>query len=246
MNAENITRLLKDVRQIMKNPLNENGIYYAHDEENMLKGYAVIVGPRETPYFGGFYFFQFEFPTNYPFSPPVVKYMTNNGHTRFHPNFYINGNVCVSILNTWVGEKWSSCQTISSILLTFCSLLTPNPLLNEPGQTMTCSDNIPYTKSIMYQNINFAMCDIIINFPEKFKMFQSVVHEIFLKNFDNVYDFVKKQDEINNGQQIIYDVFIYRMKTLTDYYELKEKMNKTKQFILEKIENNNSQYKVSL
>jgi ubiquitin-conjugating enzyme E2 Z len=237
MNTENVTRLLKDVRQIMKNPLHENGIYYAHDDENMLKGYALIVGPSETPYFGGFYFFQFEFPKNYPFSPPFVTYMTNNGHTRFHPNLYINGKVCVSILNTWVGEKWSSCQTISSVLLTFCSLLTRHPFLHEPGQTIESCDNNPYTKSITYQNINFAICEIIMNFPEKFKMFESVSYNTFLKNYDSIYAFVEKQNEINNNQQKCYDVILYKMKTIVDYSVLKEKMNKTKEFVLEKIKN---------
>ena len=235
MNSENITRLLKDVRQIMKNPLTENGIYYSHDEENMLKGYALIIGPSDTPYFGGFYFFQFEFPTNYPFSPPCVTYMTNNGHTRFHPNLYVNGKVCVSILNTWVGEKWSACQTISSVLLTFCSLLTSDPLLNEPGQTMLSVDNIPYTKSILYQNINFSMCDIILSFPEKFKMFQDVIYESFLKNYDNVYKIVEKENEINKNEEICYNVCIYQMKTIVNYNNLKEKMKKTKDFVLEKL-----------
>jgi ubiquitin-protein ligase len=57
---ETIQRLLKDVKQIMKHPLTDNGIYYSHDESDMMKGYALIVGPEDTPYFGGFYFFKFD------------------------------------------------------------------------------------------------------------------------------------------------------------------------------------------
>ena len=53
-----ITRLLSDLKAIRKNPLTENGIYYNHDDEDLLKGYAMIVGPSDTPYFGGFYFFK--------------------------------------------------------------------------------------------------------------------------------------------------------------------------------------------
>jgi ubiquitin-protein ligase len=237
MNSENVSRLLKDVRQIMKNPLNQNGIYYEHDEENMMKGYALIIGPSETPYFGGFYFFQFEFPKNYPFSPPLVTYMTNNGHTRFHPNLYINGKVCVSILNTWVGEKWSSCQTIGSVLLTLCSLLTNNPLLHEPGHTMESLDNNSYTQSITYQNIHFAICEIILHFPEKFKMFQSVVHETFVKNYHEIFAFVENQNEINCNQEIVYCVNIYQMKTFVNYKNLKQKLINAKEFVLSKTEN---------
>ena len=50
ISKDTINRLLKDVKQIMKNPLYDNGIYYQHDEEDMLKGYALIVGPSDTPY----------------------------------------------------------------------------------------------------------------------------------------------------------------------------------------------------
>jgi ubiquitin-protein ligase len=63
---ESISRLIRDVRDIKNNHLNENNIYYEHDNEDMLKGYALIVGPKDTPYFGGYYFFEFIFPNNYP------------------------------------------------------------------------------------------------------------------------------------------------------------------------------------
>ena len=53
-----IQRLVSDIKTIQQNPLVENGIHYKHDEEDLLKGYALIVGPSDTPYFSGFYFFQ--------------------------------------------------------------------------------------------------------------------------------------------------------------------------------------------
>ena len=62
ISKETISRLVNDVKNIIKNPLSEHGIYYQHDEADMLKGYALIVGPEDTPYFGGFYFFEFSFP----------------------------------------------------------------------------------------------------------------------------------------------------------------------------------------
>ena len=50
ISKETIKRLVTDVRQIMKHPLHDNGIYYQHDQEDMLKGRAVIIGPKDTPY----------------------------------------------------------------------------------------------------------------------------------------------------------------------------------------------------
>ena len=52
------TRLLRDVKSIMKNPLTSHGIYYVHCESDMYKGYAMIIGPPESPYEDGFYFFE--------------------------------------------------------------------------------------------------------------------------------------------------------------------------------------------
>ena len=56
ISKESINRLLKDVKQIIKNPLIDNGIYYIHDDTDLLKGYALIIGPEDTPYYGGNYF----------------------------------------------------------------------------------------------------------------------------------------------------------------------------------------------
>lgn len=149
-------RLIRDITDLYKNPLTEQGIYYSHDDTNMLKGYAMIIGPKDSVYADGFYFFEFTFPYNYPQQPPVVKYMTNDGQTRFHPNLYRNGKVCLSILNTWRGDGWTSCQTIKSILLTIISILDDKPLLNEPGVTVYHNDFNKYNDIITYRNIAFS------------------------------------------------------------------------------------------
>lgn len=150
-------RLLKDVRDMIKHPLTDEGIYYIHDEDNMLKGYAMIIGPPNSPYEHGFFMFEFTFPVDYPFNPPEVKYMTNDGNTRFHPNLYTNGKVCLSILNTWAGEQWSSSQSIRSILMTLRSLFDWKALSMEPG----VQDTNPYVKMfddiIQVKTIEHAM-----------------------------------------------------------------------------------------
>jgi ubiquitin-conjugating enzyme E2 Z len=222
ISKETVNRLLRDIKQIMKNPLTDNGIYYLHDDDDMLKGYALIVGPEDTPYFGGYYFFEFNFPTDYPFSPPTVKYMTNDGFTRYNPNLYKCGKVCVSILNTWRGDKWSSCQTINSILLILCSLLNEQPLLNEPGQTVNSRDFIPYQKSIEFCNIDFAICELLNKYkiPEPFSIFYSLMKEVFLKNYDKLLQIVESKEDINETSY----VYIYTMTTKINYKKLKEKL----------------------
>lgn len=61
--------------------------------------HALITGPFDTPYEGGFFLFLFRCPPDYPIHPPRVKLMTTGNNTvRFNPNFYRNGKVCLSIL----------------------------------------------------------------------------------------------------------------------------------------------------
>jgi ubiquitin-protein ligase len=241
-----INRLLKDVRQILKHPLTDHNIYYCHDDTDILKGYALIIGPSETPYFGGYYFFEFNYPYDYPFSPPKVKYMTNDGQTRYNPNLYKCGKVCVSILNTWSGDKWSACQTINSILLTLCSLLNNMPFLNEPGQHIGSRDCLSYNKSIEYSNINFAVCDLINksknSIPEQFKVFYPFMKEHFYKNYDNILEFVESKKDLVD----IYLVQIYSMQTSVNYSKLKDKLIETKHILdqdFDKIEKEDKQNK---
>ena len=122
ISKETIQRLASDIKMLLKDPLDNHNIYYKHDTDDILKGYALIIGPKNTPYENGFYLFEFNFPYNYPYSPPKVVFCTGDGSTRFHPNLYVNGKVCLSVLNTWKGEQWTGCQTISSILLSLITI----------------------------------------------------------------------------------------------------------------------------
>ena len=84
-------RIVFDIKDVNNNLSSKDNIYYQHSDEDLLKGYALIIGPDDTPYAYGFFLFKFEFPYDYPHSPPKVTYCTNDGIIRFHPNLYING-----------------------------------------------------------------------------------------------------------------------------------------------------------
>lgn len=163
ISKETIKRLINDIKDLRKSPLNDEGIYYKHDESNMLIGYAYICGPKDSVYFGGNYFYKFEFPYDFPHTPPKVTFMNVDGTTRFHPNMYMNGKICLSILNTWRGEQWTGCQSIRTILLTILSILDDKPLLHEPGVTESHKDFDTYNKIIKYKNFEFSINEILLN-----------------------------------------------------------------------------------
>jgi ubiquitin-conjugating enzyme E2 Z len=229
---ESITRLLRDVKQILKNPLTEQGIYYIHDDTDMLKGYALIIGPSDTPYFGGNYFFEISYPTDYPHSPPKVKYCTNGEKVRFNPNLYVCGKVCVSLLNTWRGEQWTSCQTISTILLTLCTLLCKDPLLNEPGVTSSHPDMACYNEIIEFSNLRTAVCDILCRregiYMPFFENFYPFVKENFVKNADKLMEFAEKKNTQLNKKEQIFRTGYYSMCINVDYSKVIERLNELK------------------
>jgi len=232
---ETANRLLKDVKQIFKNPLTDNGIYYVHDDTDMLKGYALIVGPSDTPYFGGYYFFELFYPLDYPHSPPKVKYGTNGNNIRFNPNLYVCGKVCVSLLNTWKGEQWTSCQTISTILLTLCTLLCQDPLLNEPGVNKTHPDLKNYNEIIQFSNIDIAICDIVSKKPGVFlpffEHFYPFIRENFTKNYSKLIEFsVQKNNDLKN-QVVNFKTGYYTMSINVDYNKVIEKLKEALEII---------------
>ena len=230
---ETINRLMNDVRNIIKNPLIDQGIYYIHDDSDMLKGYAMIVGPSETPYFGGFYFFEFTYPSDYPHSPPKVTYCTNGNNIRFNPNLYTCGKVCISLLNTWRGDQWTSCQTISTVLLTLCTLLCSDPLLNEPGVNKGHIDIKSYNQIIEYSNLNIAVCDIVRKkkgvYLPFFENFYPYVKENFNKNYDKLLEFADIKNKDENVQNKNFRTGFYSMNVIIDYESILHKLNEAKQ-----------------
>jgi ubiquitin-protein ligase len=186
----NEKRLLKDVININKHPLTEHGIFYIHDSDNIKKGYALIIGPKDTIYSHGMYFFEFNYPNDYPFSPPKVTYLTNGEGVRFNPNLYRSGKVCISILNTWNGPQWSSCQTISSVLLTLTTLFHNKPLLNEPGLTESHRSFKDYNKIIRYSSIKVALLSVLNKkiCVGEYDKFKSYIIDYVNKNKQDIID----------------------------------------------------------
>lgn len=219
-------RLIKDIRAITKTP--PDGIFYLHDDSNILAGRAMIIGPPDTPYEGGYYFFKFTFPEDYPHSPPKVTYCTNDGKTRMHPNLYKNGKVCLSLLNTWNGDAWTGCNTITSILLVIRSIMTKEPLSHEPGIDESHRDFYKYQEIVRYKNIKLAMLDVFNKpyYKNDFGDLFDIAKSDFMENLESKKEIIDKSvkawNESNvgtNANQVVY-MSIYSMATQIDYQQL--------------------------
>ena len=111
-------RLNKELIELAKDPPVNCSAGIINDDINTWN--ATIIGPEKTPYESGVFKLSIDFPDNYPFKPPKVKFNTR----IFHPNINKEGNICLDILN----KNWSPALTVSKLLLSISSLLSdPNP-----------------------------------------------------------------------------------------------------------------------
>jgi len=212
-----------DMKRLNENSLESQGIYIIFDESNILKAKALIIGPKDTLFENGFLFFDITFPNNYPYSPPSFKYLSQN-NVRIHPNLYVNGKVCLSILGTWSGPSWTCAMDISNVLVTIQSLLDNNPLLHEPGfeNILTGNEkniklNNEYNELIKYNTINSLIVDQILNLPSNLDIFKNIIKEDFDKNIKNI----KENLNINIEKNV--KMSIYHIYHNISYINLKKK-----------------------
>jgi ubiquitin-conjugating enzyme E2 Z len=222
-----ITRLVKDIANMNKDPLHDQGIYYHHDDANILVGNALIIGPDDTPYQFGFYHFRIEYPTNYPHAPPKVIFLTNQDRIRFNPNLYRNGKCCLSILNTWSGDQWSSCQTLRSILLTLVTVFNKTPFLNEPAITEKHLEYDSYHKMIEYSNIKIAFLGTINHAIDSvdYTIFEEEIKQIYSKNLQKVQSYIKTE-KWNSLDTTVYTNTLYNVSCVCNYKKIYDEVIK--------------------
>ena len=77
---------------------------------------ASINGPHHSPYEGGLFYLDIRIPSNFPVTPPRIRFKTK----IYHPNIHLTGAICIDILQS----QWNSTWSIDKILLGIYSLLT--------------------------------------------------------------------------------------------------------------------------
>jgi ubiquitin-conjugating enzyme E2 Z len=199
-----------------------DGLFWLGDEDNVMHGFAVVLGPEGSPYYGGAFCFEVTFPSNYPFAPPAFTYLTNDGHVRFNPNLYKNGKVCLSLLNTWAGEPWSGVQSLTSILQSIqTAVLNENPLENEPAySTVTKHADIPkYNRIVQHATLETAILGYLKNPPPYLVPFYDAFKANLLQARKTIVERAAALEHLDNSTETIefYHIGVkYRFKALAE------------------------------
>lgn len=244
--SKNKLRIVQDFVDFNNNK--PEGIYFYVNQENIFQNYAMIVGPKNTPYFGGFYLFEVIFPKDYPNKSPSVKLLTIDGKIRFNPNLYESGKVCLSILGTWTGPGWKSVMNLRSVLLSIQSLLHEFPIINEPGfEDIKPEDSksIDYNNYIIYYNFKLAIIGIINSLlsvkNKKFEPAEKFKNEILqeLKNNYKILDDDLKSYQITKGiLETSKFMYFIKNKNVLDFLDLQNSFNIAIENLLKKNELN--------
>jgi len=113
---------------------------------------GIMKGPEGTPYHGGSFTIDIDIPSDYPYNPPKMKFMTR----IWHPNISsVTGAICLDVL----GTQWSPALTIRTALLSIQALLSaPEPHDPQDGEVakMFKTDRNLFEQTAKYWTETFA------------------------------------------------------------------------------------------
>lgn len=226
LSIKRINRDIQLCRTTYAEEFEKQGIYLHFDEDDIKYCYVMIYGPEkkydyfaekeiDTPYYGGFYLFKMKFPNDYPISPPFMGFRTSFSDWRCHPNFYersagsskenLGGKVCLSMINTFGNQDWTPSRRISEILIQLQERFDTVPIRHEPGYEEvknTEKKNTDFNSIIEYGNYKYAMLSLLKNPGEDFNPLLPKMRELYVSNFEKVYNKMIKFREIYNNNNI--------------------------------------------
>jgi len=108
--------------------LSSLGCSVGRDENNKFLINATIIGPKNTPFYGGFYKLRITFPKEYPTNYPSVYFDTK----IFHPNVYSDGRICIDVVNNW-NPDYSIIDILEAVYILLVNPNEGSPANSEAG-----------------------------------------------------------------------------------------------------------------
>lgn len=134
-------KIMQDMKKLAEEPL-EN-IMATPSKDDIMNWRAIIFGPEDTPFESGVFELKIAFTETYPKHPPNVSFLTS----IFHPNVYVNGDLCLDILQS----KWNPTYGVGLVLLCIQSLLndpnTDSPA-NPEASNLFLNNKPEYTRRV--------------------------------------------------------------------------------------------------
>lgn len=116
-NSSSLKRIMKEIETYNKNPHPFVAIYPCANI-NIWK--ILLLGPKETPYENGLFVLYANFPGEYPFKAPEVRFIT----PIYHCNMNQQGRICHSVFD----RNYSPALTFRQIVdCVYGLILTPEP-----------------------------------------------------------------------------------------------------------------------
>lgn len=166
-------RLLRDLKLLSdeRDALAARGIYVRVDEGDM-RNIDVLIVPKHkrdctdallvSPYTGGFFLFKIRAPDDFPLSPPSVTFHPQQSRCRLHPNYYENGKVCLSIINTFGSADWSPAMSLMALVNTLEERFNERGVCFEPSQEAACAQVIKtYNAVVEYGKLKWAVINVM-------------------------------------------------------------------------------------
>ncbi|XP_077492014.1 ubiquitin-conjugating enzyme E2 Z-like [Amblyomma americanum] len=199
-----LLRLKQELANMKAKPM--QGVFISSDDNDASTIHALMIGPPDTPYEGGFFHFVIKCTRDYATKPPRV-HLSTPGAEGVQLNADINdaGLVWLKMLGTFRGDSWNCSYTVSTVLLAIQGVINKDCGIENAKREHAVARHRDYVE---HETIRVVVCDAVEDcFKDESKYptsFKHVVLEKFLEFHSKYEDLVKNRLPANGYEMKSY------------------------------------------